>query len=306
MGKFIKQMRRIDRIIPNKVIHDPSNSFLLRGRNLVCTPAPTLGIDHMGPQNSFEVGCMAYAMRKENEALKNYLLNSKNNNALPAGLQAHMQDTMDANHKNYASLYTKLKANLKYDNSQPISTLIECLYVGTIMNDMTVDYYNKYLQAFINEKLEHASQQNLIDFVVSLNCIGVDSSDLVLMRAQQLLRDKLSTRYEQVTNTTGLNDQYEGVSEDTVDGRSNAVFAQYVHAFGPNGSLLSTGRYKFYFRYMWAPFRNVVFGRIFRRNFDFGHIYDKPSDKDEMERLDEVMRASGSGQEMLGDNTGAN
>ena len=190
--KFIKKMRRIDRIIPNKVIHDPSNNFMFKGRNLIYTPAPHLSMNNAGAQDSYEVGCLAYSMRKENEALTNYLRNDKNTASLPAGLQSHFHEAMQTNTRCYSDLYNKLKSQLKYDNAQPISTFIECLYLGSIMNDMTVDYYNKYLESFISEKLEFASKQNLMDLVISLHCLEVDPSDPTLTKAHALLQQKLS------------------------------------------------------------------------------------------------------------------
>lgn len=190
--KFFKKMRRIDRIIPNKVIHDPSNNFMFKGRNLIYSPAPHLYMNNAGAQNSYEVGCLAYSMRKENEAITNYLRNDKGVASLPAGLQSHFHEAMQTNTRVYSDLYNKLKAQLKYDNAQPVSTFIECLYIGSIMNDMTLEYYNKHLELFITEKLEFASKQNLMDLVISLHCLNVDPSDPTLTRASTLLQEKLS------------------------------------------------------------------------------------------------------------------
>jgi hypothetical protein len=47
-------------------------------------------------------------------------------------------------------------------------------------------------------------------------------------------------------------------------------------------------------------YRALVWGRILRRSFNWGHVYDKPSEREELDRLNEVMR---EGQGLLGNTT---
>jgi len=174
---------------------------------------------------------------------------------------------------------------LKYDHEQPISVFCEVVYIGALKGSINVEYFDNYLRVCIEEKLEYASQQNLIDLLVGFSAIGLDQNDSTFVRALGLVEEKLKVKYENVTSTVCMNDSYEGVSENTRDYLSNATYAEYARAFGKNGGMSDMGRYKYLFRFVWDPIKFFVFGRVFRRSWSFTHVYDMPSEQEEIKNL---------------------
>lgn len=82
-----------------------------------------------------------------------------------------------------------------------------------------------------------------------------------------------------------MNDSYEGVRQNSRDDLSNATYAEYARAFGKNGEMADMGRFKFVFRLLWDPIKYFVFGRVFRRSWNFNHVFDSPSEEHEIKSL---------------------
>ena len=185
-------MRRIDRIIPNSVINNPAKSYLLRGRNLVTHNSHTITNSGENVNETWELGTLSYALRKENEAMVGYLNDDVVAKTLPPSLIQFFNSTIDSNERHLQNYYKKCRLQMKYDNSQPIGIFCEFAYVSAKNNGLTQEYFDGVLRQYIDEKLEYASRQNLIDLVTAMVDIDVSPEDPTFTRAVVLLEAKLA------------------------------------------------------------------------------------------------------------------
>lgn len=65
------------------------------------------------------------------------------------------------------------------------------MYLGALNNSIDADYFDMYLRATIDEKLQYASQQNLVDLLIGFSFIGLEQSDPTFVRALELVEEKL-------------------------------------------------------------------------------------------------------------------
>jgi len=104
-------MRRLDRIISNKIIHDPNSKFLYQGRNLIHSSAGNIKYEPGLFLSTTDSAKVAYSMKKENEALSNYLDNDSISGSFPNGLKTFFQSKIDENKENSDQLFRKIKSD---------------------------------------------------------------------------------------------------------------------------------------------------------------------------------------------------
>ena len=283
--------RRIDKMLPNSLIHNSGRPFMLKGRALVSTYAGNINTANVEMDSTFELSTLTYAIRKENEALLWYLSQNQSNPIQPNSLADFYKATVDDNESKLNLFYRKCHTQMKYDNAKlPISNICGFVYVGFKKEALTLEFFDQYLRDSVAAKLAFACEQDLIDLVTALTGLGASQEDPLVSQSIDLLVDKMSVTYEGVTNVDGQNDTYQW-SSNTKDDLTLARYGQYWEAYQKDvGGFSHTGRWKFMLRAQYNPLNFLLAGRVFRRSWKHHHVYDKPSQKVERDNFKEVLK----------------
>ena len=175
------------KIIPLSKIHASNSPFYLAGATRYLNPANFFSASKTDLNHTFRLASIVYALTIENEKLQEYVDGAKDGSSEAKFYKYFLRE----NRLKLDKIIPKARSEVVFDGSLPIDLVAGFAYVMSTEGLLTKELFDSHLKARVEEKLEFASVQGLVDLGRALLAIQYDTSSDLWRRLGERVKEKL-------------------------------------------------------------------------------------------------------------------